>query len=88
MHRHKKQSGGSGQFGEVWLRIEPVKDVDLEFINDVFGGSISGNYMPAIEKGIRNVMKEGILAGFTISGIKVSVYDGKDAPGGFQTDRI
>jgi elongation factor G len=80
MHRHKKQSGGSGQFGEVWLRIEPVKDTDLEFINDVFGGSISGNYMPAIEKGIRNVMKEGILAGFTISGIKVSVYDGKMHP--------
>lgn len=80
MHRHKKQSGGSGQFGEVWLRIEPVKDVDLEFVNDVFGGAISSNYMPAIEKGIRNVMKEGILAGFTISSIKVSVYDGKMHP--------
>jgi elongation factor G len=80
MHRHKKQSGGSGQFGEVWLRIEAVKDIDLEFINDVFGGAISGNYMPAIEKGIRSVMKEGILAGFTISGIKVAVYDGKMHP--------
>jgi elongation factor G len=80
MHRHKKQSGGSGQFGEVWLRVESVKDIDLEFINDVFGGAISGNYMPAIEKGVRSVMKEGILAGFTISGIKVSVYDGKMHP--------
>lgn len=80
MHRHKKQSGGSGQFGEVWLRIEAVKDVDLEFVNDVFGGAISSNYMPAIEKGIRNVMKEGILAGYPISGIKVSVYDGKMHP--------
>ncbi len=80
MHRHKKQSGGSGQFGEVWLRVESVKDIDLEFVNDVFGGSISGNYMPAIEKGIRSVMKEGILAGFTISGIKASVYDGKMHP--------
>jgi elongation factor G len=80
MHRHKKQSGGSGQFGEVWLRVESVKDIDLEFVNDVFGGSISGNYMPAIEKGIRSVMKEGILAGFTISGIKASVFDGKMHP--------
>jgi elongation factor G len=80
MHRHKKQSGGSGQFGEVWLRVEPMKDVDLDFVNDVFGGAISGNYMPAIEKGIRNVMKEGILAGYTVSGIKVSVYDGKMHP--------
>ena len=80
MHRHKKQSGGSGQFGEVWLRMEPVKDIDLEFVNDVFGGAISSNYMPAIEKGIRNVMKEGILAGFTVSGIKTSIYDGKMHP--------
>ena len=80
MHRHKKQSGGSGQFGEVWLRMEPVKDIDLEFVNDVFGGAISSNYMPAIEKGIRNVMKEGILAGYTVSGIKASVYDGKMHP--------
>ena len=80
MYRHKKQSGGAGQFGEVWLRIEPSKDQDLEFINAVFGGAISGNYMPAIEKGIRNVMKEGILAGYTVSGIKVEVYDGKMHP--------
>lgn len=80
MHRHKKQSGGSGQFGEVWLRMEPVKDIDLEFVNDVFGGAISNNYMPAIEKGIRNVMKEGILAGYTVSGIKTSIYDGKMHP--------
>ncbi len=79
-YRHKKQSGGAGQFGEVWLRIEPSKDQDLEFINAVFGGAISGNYMPAIEKGIRNVMKEGILAGYTVSGIKVEVYDGKMHP--------
>jgi elongation factor G len=80
MHRHKKQSGGSGQFGEVWLRVEPLVDGDFEFVNAIFGGAISGNYMPAIEKGIRNVMKEGILAGFTVSGIKVEVYDGKEHP--------
>ena len=80
MYRHKKQSGGSGQFGEVHLRIEPLKDAEFEFVNDVFGGSISSNYMPAIEKGIRNVMKEGVLAGYPIHGIKVSVYDGKEHP--------
>ena len=79
MHRHKKQSGGSGQFGEVWLRIEPIEG-DFEFVNAVFGGAIGNNYMPAIEKGIRNVMKEGILAGFPVSGIKVEVYDGKEHP--------
>jgi len=80
MYRHKKQSGGSGQFGEVHLRVESLKDAEFEFVNDVFGGSISSNYMPAIEKGIRNVMKEGVLAGYPIHGIKVSVYDGKEHP--------
>ena len=79
MHRHKKQSGGSGQFGEVSLRVEPI-DGDFEFVNAVFGGAIGNNYMPAIEKGIRNVMKEGILAGFPVSGIKVEVFDGKEHP--------
>ena len=79
MHRHKKQSGGSGQFGEVWLRVEPIEG-DFEFVNAVFGGAIGNNYMPAIEKGIRNVMKEGILAGFPVSGIKVEVFDGKEHP--------
>ncbi len=79
MYRHKKQSGGSGQFGEVWLRVEPIAE-DFEFVNAVFGGAIGNNYMPAIEKGIRNVMKEGILAGFVVSGVKVEVYDGKEHP--------
>jgi elongation factor G len=79
-YRHKKQSGGSGQFGEVALRVEAFKDGDFEFKNDVFGGSISQSYMPAIEKGIRNIMKEGTLAGYPISGIRVSVYDGKEHP--------
>jgi elongation factor G len=79
MHRHKKQTGGAGQFGEVWLRIEPIEE-EFEFVNDVFGGAVSSSYMPAIEKGIRNVMKEGILAGFPVSKVKVSVYDGKEHP--------
>jgi len=80
MYRHKKQSGGAGQFGEVHLRVEPFQEKDFEFVNAVFGGAISSSYMPAIEKGIRNVMKEGILAGYTVTGIKVEVYDGKEHP--------
>lgn len=80
MYRHKKQTGGSGQFGEVHLRIEPLEEAEFEFVNDVFGGAISSSFMPAIEKGIRNVMKEGILAGYPISNVKVSVFDGKEHP--------
>lgn len=80
MHRHKKQTGGAGQFGEVWLRVEPLESGEYEFVNGVFGGSISSSYMPAIEKGIKAVMKEGVLAGFIVSGVKVEVYDGKEHP--------
>lgn len=80
MHRHKKQSGGAGQFGEVHLRVEPLEGDSFEFVNAVFGGAISSSYMPAIEKGIRNVMKEGIIAGYTVTGIKVEVFDGKEHP--------
>ncbi|MBM3137280.1 MAG: elongation factor G [Chloroflexi bacterium] len=80
MHRHKKQTGGAGQFGEVWLRVEPLESGEYEFVNAVFGGSISSSYMPAIEKGIKAVMKEGILAGFIVSGVKIEVYDGKEHP--------
>ena len=80
MHRHKKQSGGSGQFGEVWLRVEPCPDQDFDFSWAVFGGAISQSYSSAIQKGILNVMKEGILAGYPVSKIHVSVYDGKEHP--------
>lgn len=80
MYRHKKQSGGSGQFGEVHLRIEPLADSDFEFVNDVFGGAVSSSYMPAIEKGIRNVMKEGVIAGYPVQNVKVAVFDGKEHP--------
>ena len=80
MYRHKKQSGGSGQFGEVHLRIEPIEESEFEFVNDVFGGSVSTSYMPAIEKGVRAVMKEGVMAGFPISNVRVSVFDGKEHP--------
>jgi len=80
MYRHKKQTGGSGQFGEVSLRVEPNPEGEFEIVNDIFGGAISGSYIPAIEKGIRSVMKEGIIAGFPIRGVRVSVYDGKEHP--------
>lgn len=79
-YRHKKQTGGAGQFGEVHLRVSPHPDQDFEFSNDVFGGSISNNFMPSIEKGIRNVMKEGVVAGYPVHNVKVSVYDGKEHP--------
>jgi elongation factor G len=80
MYRHKKQTGGAGQFGEVHMRIEPMPDEDYVFSNDVFGGSISNSYMPAIEKGIKAVMKDGAIAGYPIKNVKVSVYDGKEHP--------
>ena len=80
MHRHKKQTGGSGQFGEVWLRMEPTTEKDLDYVWDVFGGAISQSYSTAIQKGIAAVMKEGVVAGYPVSGVKVSIYDGKEHP--------
>jgi elongation factor G len=79
-YRHKKQTGGSGQFGEVAMRIEPLPEEDYAFSNDVFGGAVSSSYMPAIEKGIKSVMKEGAVAGFPMKNVKISVYDGKEHP--------
>jgi elongation factor G len=80
MYRHKKQTGGAGQFGEVWMRIEPSEDEEYIFSWDVFGGAVSSSYQPAIEKGIKSVMKEGAIAGFPLSKVKVSVHDGKEHP--------
>lgn len=80
MYRHKKQTGGAGQFGEVHLRVEPLAEGDFEFVNDVFGGSVSNSYMPAIEKGIRATMGEGIMAGYPVNALRVSVFDGKEHP--------
>ena len=77
-YRHKKQSGGSGQFGEVHLRVEPLENEEFEFVNEVVGGSISQNYMTAIEKGIRAVMKDGAIAGYPVQKVRVAVYDGKE----------
>ena len=80
MYRHKKQTGGAGQFGEVWMRIEPLQEEEYEFSWDVFGGAVSASYQPAIEKGIKSVMKDGAIAGFPLSKVKVSIYDGKEHP--------
>ncbi len=82
-HRHKKQTGGAGQFGEVYLRIEPLPEdheTGFEFINATVGGSIPRQFMPAIEKGIRMVLEEGAIAGYPLTGVKVEVYDGKYHP--------
>jgi elongation factor G len=80
MYRHKKQTGGAGQFAEVWMRVEPLQDEDYAFSWDVFGGAISSSFQPAIEKGVKGVMKDGVLAGFPVKNVKVSVYDGKEHP--------
>ena len=80
-HRHKKQTGGSGQFGEVYLRVEPLeRGAGFEFVDDIFGGSIPGQYLPAVEKGVRDVLAEGAVAGYPMSDVRVSVYDGKHHP--------
>ena len=76
--RHKKQTGGAGQFGEVYLRIEALgRGAGFEFVDDVVGGAIPGQYIPAVEKGVRQVLAEGALAGFPIQDVRVTVYDGK-----------
>lgn len=79
-YRHKKQTGGSGQFAEVHMRVEPIEDQEFEFISKVFGGAISSGYMPAIEKGVKGVMKQGVLAGFPVEKVRVFVVDGKEHP--------
>ncbi|HEX4792669.1 MAG TPA: elongation factor G [Humisphaera sp.] len=80
-HRHKKQTGGSGQFGEVFLRIEPMdRGAGFEFVNEVFGGTIPGQYIPAVEKGVRELLDQGAIAGYPLQDVRVIVYDGKHHP--------
>jgi elongation factor G len=82
-YRHKKQTGGAGQFGEVYLRVEPAErdsDPPLIFSWDIFGASIPGQFKPAVHKGINDLMQQGVVAGFPLQDIKVSVYDGKSHP--------
>ena len=80
-HRHKKQSGGAGQFGEVFLRIEPLgRGQGFEFVNEVFGGTIPGQFIPAVEKGVRELLDQGVIAGYPLQDVRVIVYDGKHHP--------
>jgi elongation factor G len=82
--RHKKQSGGRGQFGDCHIEIEPLADtmsgddvdVELEFVNQIKGGVIPSSFIPAVEKGVREAMRSGVLAGYPVKGVRVRLYDG------------
>jgi elongation factor G len=77
-HRHKKQTGGAGQFGEVFLRVEPLeRGAGFEFVDQVRGGTIPGQFIPAVEKGVREVLLRGAIAGYPVVDVRVVVYDGK-----------
>jgi elongation factor G len=77
-HRHKKQTGGAGQFGEVFLRVEPLpRGAGFEFADEVKGGVIPNQFIPAVEKGVREVLAGGAIAGYPVVDVKVTVYDGK-----------
>ena len=79
--RHKKQSGGSGQFGDVWIRFEPQDEQDdMIFAEEVFGGSVPKNFFPSDEKGLRNSVTKGVLAGYPLVGLKATLYDGSYHP--------
>ena len=74
--RHKKQTGGHGQYGHVWINLEPLEGKDFEFDEAIFGGSVPKQYIPAVEKGIREAMVEGTLVGYPVTDIKVTLCDG------------
>ncbi|MHC4730746.1 MAG: translation factor GTPase family protein [Planctomycetota bacterium] len=79
-YRHKKQTGGAGQFGEVFLKVEPLErgsEDPLDYVVEIFGGAIPRQFLPAIEKGIRQKMAEGVVAGYPVIDVRVRVYDGK-----------
>jgi elongation factor G len=78
MHRHKKQSGGAGQFGEVHMRVEPHKGKGYEFLWEVVGGAVSSSYKTSIEKGIKSVMETGAIAGYPVVDVVVAITDGKE----------
>ena len=79
--RHKKQTGGSGQFGDVWIRFEPQEESDeMIFAEEVFGGSVPKNFFPAVEKGLRDAVTRGVLAGYPLVNLKATLYDGSYHP--------
>ena len=80
-NRHKKQTGGAGQFGEVYLRIEPLdRGSGFEFVDQVVGGVIPGQFIPAVEKGVKQVLENGAISGHELQDVRVTVYDGKHHP--------
>lgn len=89
-HRHKKQTGGAGQFGEVFLRVEPLEAASpssrssggsgIEVLNEVFGGAIPGQYIPAVEKGVHDLLDQGVIAGYPLQDVRVAITDGKHHP--------
>jgi len=80
-YRHKKQTGGAGQFGEVYLRIRPkARGKGFEFVNKVVGGAIPYNLIPAVEKGVMQILRDGAVAGYAMQDLEVTVYDGKFHP--------
>ncbi len=79
--RHKRQSGGRGQFGDVWINVSPLQRGEgFEFVNNIVGGAIPRNYIPAVEKGIRERMDRGLIAGFPVVDVQIDLYDGKHHP--------
>lgn len=78
--RYKKQSGGHGQFGDVWIEFEPTSSEELVFEEKVFGGAVPKNFFPAVEKGLRDSVKTGVLAGFPVVGVKATLVDGSYHP--------
>jgi elongation factor G len=81
-YRHKKQTGGAGQFGEVHLEVRPLeRGAGFEYSTDrIFGGSISNSFFPSIEKGIRSVLEQGVIAGYPVVDVRAEIYDGKMHP--------
>ena len=78
--RHKKQTGGHGQFGDVWIQFEPIEGEGIEFAENVFGGSVPKNFFPAVEKGVRQAAEHGVLAGYPMVGMKATLLDGSYHP--------
>ena len=74
--RHKKQTGGRGQFGDCHIEIEPLPEGDFEFVDAIKGGVIPSGFIPAVEKGVQEAMQEGTVAGYPVKGVRVRVYDG------------
>lgn len=78
--KYKKQNGGAGQYGDVWVRFEPTDSEDMVFAEEVFGGAVPKQYFPPVEQGLRDCMEKGVLAGYKVVGVKATLYDGSYHP--------